>query len=190
MGLPASPNAATEVLAGLEMGGIAIVTALARITRLPAAFVRKQAKAYGTARLAEGADVAGRRVTVVEDVVTSGGQVHRGGPAEVAVAAQNQDAHADSSLTDRQPGAPSGASRGRNVMSGPGEHIGGPRNTRPSCSAEGDGDQVVCRQRYVVDRNRGSNPAPRRTRSRSGSGWLSSTAGCPWPFTSPSRSCG
>lgn len=67
--------AGTEVLAGLEMGGIAVVTALGRHTGLPCAFVRKAAKPYGTARLAEGADVAGRRVLVVEDVVTSGGQV-------------------------------------------------------------------------------------------------------------------
>ena len=65
----------TEVLAGLEMGGIAVVTALARHARLPCAFVRKEAQAYGTARLAEGTEVAGRRVLVVEDVVTSGGQV-------------------------------------------------------------------------------------------------------------------
>ncbi|GAB1643600.1 orotate phosphoribosyltransferase [Krasilnikovia sp. MM14-A1259] len=65
----------TEVIAGLEMGGIAVVTALGRHAKLPCAFVRKQAKAYGTARLAEGAEVAGRRVLVVEDVVTSGGQV-------------------------------------------------------------------------------------------------------------------
>jgi len=64
-----------EVLAGLEMGGIAVVTALARHAKLPTAFVRKQAKQYGTARLSEGAEVAGRRVLVVEDVVTSGGQV-------------------------------------------------------------------------------------------------------------------
>jgi orotate phosphoribosyltransferase len=65
----------TEVLAGLEMGGIAVVTALGRHANLPCAFVRKQAKKYGTARLSEGAEVAGRRVLVVEDVVTSGGQV-------------------------------------------------------------------------------------------------------------------
>jgi orotate phosphoribosyltransferase len=65
----------TEVLAGLEMGGIAVVTALGRHTGLPCAFVRKAAKLYGTARLAEGARVAGRRVLVIEDVVTSGGQI-------------------------------------------------------------------------------------------------------------------
>src|SRR5262245_32842766 len=67
--------AGTDVLAGLEMGGIAVVTALGRHTGLPCAFVRKAAKTYGTARLAEGADIDGRRVLVVEDVVTSGGQV-------------------------------------------------------------------------------------------------------------------
>ncbi|MET9384601.1 orotate phosphoribosyltransferase [Streptomyces sp. NPDC002928] len=65
----------TEVLAGLEMGGIPVVTALGRHTGLPCAFVRKQAKPYGTCRLAEGAEVAGRRVLVIEDVVTSGGQI-------------------------------------------------------------------------------------------------------------------
>ncbi|TCC55165.1 orotate phosphoribosyltransferase [Kribbella pittospori] len=67
--------AGTEVLAGLEMGGIPVVTALGRHTGLPCAFVRKEAKAYGTRRLAEGAETAGKRVTIVEDVVTTGGQI-------------------------------------------------------------------------------------------------------------------
>jgi len=65
----------TEVLAGLEMGGIPVVTALGRLTGLPCAFVRKEAKPYGTCRLAEGADITGRRLVLVEDVVTSGGQI-------------------------------------------------------------------------------------------------------------------
>lgn len=65
----------TEVLAGLEMGGIAVVTALGRHAGLPCAFVRKTAKSYGTRRLAEGAELAGRQVLIVEDVVTSGGQI-------------------------------------------------------------------------------------------------------------------
>ena len=65
----------TEVLAGLELGGVPIAAALSLETGLPAAFVRKEAKPYGTCRLAEGVDVAGRRLLVVEDVVTSGGQV-------------------------------------------------------------------------------------------------------------------
>jgi orotate phosphoribosyltransferase len=65
----------TEVLAGLELGGIPIVTMLSQVTGLPAAFVRKEAKTYGTCQLAEGGEIDGRRVTVVEDVVTTGGQV-------------------------------------------------------------------------------------------------------------------
>lgn len=65
----------TDVLAGLEMGGIPVVTALGRRTGLPCAFVRKRAKEYGTRRLAEGAETAGRRVVIVEDVVTTGGQI-------------------------------------------------------------------------------------------------------------------
>ena len=65
----------TEVLAGLELGGVPVATALSLATGLPAAFVRKQAKSYGAARLAEGADIEGRRVLVVEDVITTRGQV-------------------------------------------------------------------------------------------------------------------
>ena len=37
--------------------------------------MRKEANTYGTCQLAEGGEVDGRRLTVVEDVVTSGGQV-------------------------------------------------------------------------------------------------------------------
>ena len=91
----------TEVLAGLEMGGIAVVTALGRHANLPCSFVRKEAKKYGTARLAEGAEVAGRRVLVVEDVVTSGGQV-----VISTKELRNLGAHVDHALCviDRQEG--------------------------------------------------------------------------------------
>jgi orotate phosphoribosyltransferase len=65
----------TDLLGGLEMGGIPIVTVLSAQSRLPALFVRKQANTYGTNKLAEGPDVAGRRVTLVEDVITTGGAV-------------------------------------------------------------------------------------------------------------------
>lgn len=65
----------TEVLAGLEMGGIPVVTALSQVTGLPAAFIRKQAKSYGTGRYAEGAALQGRRFVLIEDVVSSGGAI-------------------------------------------------------------------------------------------------------------------
>jgi orotate phosphoribosyltransferase len=65
----------TDALAGLELGGVPLATMLSQLTGLPALFVRKEAKTYGTCRLAEGGELEGRRLTVVEDVVTSGGQV-------------------------------------------------------------------------------------------------------------------
>jgi orotate phosphoribosyltransferase len=64
-----------DALAGLELGGIPLVTLLAQVTGLPALFVRKTPKTYGTGRLVEGGEVAHRRLVVVEDVVTSGGQI-------------------------------------------------------------------------------------------------------------------
>ena len=68
----------TEVLAGLEMGGIPVVTAISANTGMPAAFVRKKAKEYGTCKLAEGADVTGKHVLIIEDVVTTGGAIIKG----------------------------------------------------------------------------------------------------------------
>jgi len=65
----------TEVLAGLEMGGIPIATALSLETKIPTAFVRKKAKKYGTCLFAEGANTKGKQVCVIEDVVTTGGQI-------------------------------------------------------------------------------------------------------------------
>lgn len=65
----------TEMLGGLELGGVPIATVLSGLTGVPTVFVRKEAKTYGTCKLAEGGDVVGRRVTLVEDVVTTGGAV-------------------------------------------------------------------------------------------------------------------
>ena len=62
-------------LAGLEMGGIPVATALSLNTGIPTLFVRKQAKAYGTCKLAEGGDFEGEELVIIEDVVTSGGAV-------------------------------------------------------------------------------------------------------------------
>jgi orotate phosphoribosyltransferase len=67
--------AGTHVLGGLELGGVPLATMLSSVTGVPAAFVRKNAKEYGTRRLAEGCEVAGRSVVLVEDVVTTGGAV-------------------------------------------------------------------------------------------------------------------
>ncbi len=65
----------TEVLAGLEMGGISLSTALSLETGLPQVQVRKKAKEHGTMKLAEGPDIAGKNLTIIEDVITSGKQI-------------------------------------------------------------------------------------------------------------------
>lgn len=64
-----------DALAGLELGGVPLATVLSQQTGHPAVFVRKQAKTYGTCELAEGGDIAGRRLVIVEDVVTTAGQI-------------------------------------------------------------------------------------------------------------------
>lgn len=65
----------TDALAALEMGGIPIGTALSLATGLPCAFIRKTAKDYGTCQFAEGFEIKGKKLCIVEDVITSGGQV-------------------------------------------------------------------------------------------------------------------
>ena len=67
----------TDVLAGLELGGVPLATMLSQATGLPTLFVRKTSKTYGTCRLAEGGELVGRRLCVIEDVVTSGGQIEK-----------------------------------------------------------------------------------------------------------------
>ena len=73
--LPPPPPSGERLLAGLELGGVPLATLLGQRSGLPVLFVRKQAKTYGTCKLAEGQSVAGRRVTLVEDVITTGGAV-------------------------------------------------------------------------------------------------------------------
>jgi len=65
----------TELLAGLEMGGIPIATAISIESNIQCVFVLKTAKEYGTCKLAEGADISGKKLCIIEDVVTTGGQI-------------------------------------------------------------------------------------------------------------------
>ena len=64
-----------DKLAGLEMGGIPLATALSLKTGKPCLFVRKTAKTYGTCNLVEGGFETGETVVVIEDVITVAGQV-------------------------------------------------------------------------------------------------------------------
>jgi orotate phosphoribosyltransferase len=64
-----------DALAGLELGGIPLVTMISQVMDWPAYFVRKAAKTYGTCQLAEGGEIDGLRLCIIEDVVTSGGAI-------------------------------------------------------------------------------------------------------------------
>ena len=98
----------TELLGGLELGGVPIATVLSIRTGLPALFVRKQAKEYGTCKLAEGPDVTGRRVTLIEDVITTGGAVRdatralrdAGAVVEVVICAIDRSPEGSNPLAD------------------------------------------------------------------------------------------
>lgn len=65
----------TELLGGLELGGVPIAAVLGQLANLSTVFVRNQAKEYGTQKLAEGGSVDGQNVTLIEDVITTGGAV-------------------------------------------------------------------------------------------------------------------
>lgn len=61
-------------LAGVELGAVPLVVALALSTGLPYVIVRKSVKDYGTGRGIEGAFEEGEKVALIEDVVTTGAQ--------------------------------------------------------------------------------------------------------------------
>ena len=67
--------ARAQLLGGLELGGIPLATMVSQLTGRPARFIRKEAKTYGTLKIAEGGDLEGLHVCLIEDVVTSGGAV-------------------------------------------------------------------------------------------------------------------
>jgi orotate phosphoribosyltransferase len=63
----------TQRLAAPELGAVLLGGAVSMETGLPLVLVRKEPKGYGTAKQIEGHLEAGERVTVIEDVVTTGG---------------------------------------------------------------------------------------------------------------------
>ena len=64
-----------DAVAGLELGGIPLATAISLQSGYPCYFVRKEAKTYGTCNLIEGATKEKYRLVVIEDVITTAGQV-------------------------------------------------------------------------------------------------------------------
>ena len=64
---------ATQRLAAPELGAVLLGGAVSMETGLPLLLVRKEPKGYGTGKQIEGQFTAGDRITVIEDVVTTGG---------------------------------------------------------------------------------------------------------------------
>lgn len=64
-----------DKLAGLELGGIPLATGLSLKIDKKCLYVRKVPKTYGTCNLVEGGFNHGETVVVVEDVITTAGQV-------------------------------------------------------------------------------------------------------------------
>jgi orotate phosphoribosyltransferase len=62
-----------DLLAGPELGAVALAAAASLASGLPFLIIRKEAKDYGTANRLEGVYEPGNRACLVEDVVTSGG---------------------------------------------------------------------------------------------------------------------
>ena len=63
----------TQRLAAPELGAVLLGGAVSMECGLPLLLVRKEPKGYGTSKQIEGRFVAGERTTVIEDVVTTGG---------------------------------------------------------------------------------------------------------------------
>src|SRR5678815_2083449 len=62
-------------VAGAELGAVALAAATSMACGKPFVIIRNQKKDYGTSKLVEGILEKGERVLIVEDVLTTGGQV-------------------------------------------------------------------------------------------------------------------
>ncbi len=64
-----------DALMGAAMGGIPHAAIVAQMLELPMGFVRASAKDHGRQNRVEGGDVNGKKIVVVEDLISTGGSV-------------------------------------------------------------------------------------------------------------------
>ncbi len=62
-----------EVIAGTSTAGIAWAAMIADRLKKPMAYVRAEAKSHGAGKTVEGAEVAGRKTVIIEDLISTGG---------------------------------------------------------------------------------------------------------------------
>jgi len=98
-------NSDVSRIAGMELGGVPLATALSLKTGLPFIIVRKGKKGYGIDRSIEGDLITEDRVVIVEDIATTGAQA-----LLVAKAVEEAGAKVSSILyvVDREEGAREG----------------------------------------------------------------------------------
>ncbi len=82
--------AETDRIAGPELGAVPVATALSLVTGIPFVIVRRSSKGYSTSKLVEGVINPAERITVVEDVISTGAQ---------AIAAANRVAETGAKVT-------------------------------------------------------------------------------------------
>ena len=99
-------------IAGAELGAVSLAAAASIASGKPFVIVRNQKKDYGTSKLVEGVLEPGETVMIVEDVLTTGGQV-----LEAAKTLEDAGAKIDRivAVIDRQEGAGEHRKRGLHV---------------------------------------------------------------------------
>ncbi|MCP1225128.1 orotate phosphoribosyltransferase [Sebaldella sp. S0638] len=63
----------TDVIAGVATAGISWAAFIAEKLGKPMAYVRSKPKGHGVGRQIEGAEIAGKRVAIIEDLISTGG---------------------------------------------------------------------------------------------------------------------
>lgn len=81
-------TARVDRIAGAELGAVPLAAATAMASGKPCVFVRNQKKDYGTSKQVEGVLNPGETVMIVEDILTTGGQVLEAAKSLEAVGAK------------------------------------------------------------------------------------------------------
>ncbi len=92
----------TTLIAGAELGGVALAAATGMIANKPFVIIRNQKKDYGTGKPYEGKISDGDSVLLVEDIATTGGQVLEAAKFITSIGAKVERIVA---VIDRQEGA-------------------------------------------------------------------------------------
>ena len=104
--------AKVDRIAGPELGAVALAAAASMACGKPFVFVRNQKKGYGGDKLIEGVLEKGETVLLVEDILTTGGQVLE---AAKALEAAGAKVHSICGVIDRMEGARQKMWKGRGI---------------------------------------------------------------------------